>query len=261
MEIRMPTSESISKFFDVAIDALTQRKKLEKLYNAWIKKVPAVLICGASGVGKSQFIGSLNNYALAPISRMHRTRMWVSKEISLEGSKYNFLDTPGQANDETIRSRAQIHALRSGNFGIINVVAYGFHESTALISDAAGETNDSWEANRSFLERSREVEAAAIDEWAHLAFDARWLITLVNKADLWWTPKEGEMVTDYYSGESEYHKKLKPWDGKHIVLPYCSVIKPFFDVVPSTGYLGDDRRLMYRDATFSALQSLVEQGR
>ena len=61
----------------------------------------------------------------------------------------------------------------------------------------------------------------------------KWIITLVNKADIWWDKDLLEIENYYENGEygKIINKMNKPLN--HVVLPYCSTIEPFYGIKTS----------------------------
>lgn len=245
------------KLIDGVVDVFTKYRLIERLIQRLTNEKAVILLCGSSGVGKSQFVASLQEPTAKPIEREARTRTWRRLKVSHEKKKLEILDTPGQAGDSRLRAQARIEAIKSGRFGIINVVSYGYHEGVDVQDDAVERTKSGYRAKPSFLTRARELEVTALDEWRNELIDAKWLITLVNKADLWWHPDTYEKVLQEYSTTGHYAKRLEHWQGKHIVLPYASTTKPFFGLVPMSGLLGDDRRLVAQANALNELNTLV----
>lgn len=69
---------------------------------------------------------------------------------------------------------------------------------------------------------------------------AKYVITLVSKADLWWTQRDE--VIAYYE-EGKYFQALnEATDIHHIVLPYCSVIRMFYGEGETSGRFQDSDR-------------------
>ena len=249
------------KLIDEAVNVATKYKLLQKLAGLFLNEKSVVLLCGTSGVGKSQFIRSLQEPVAAPIAAADRTRGWHKVKVTKDKRKLELLDTPGQIGEGALRRKAHLEALRAKHFGIINVVANGFHEGTATEPDAIVRVGDAYRAKDKFLTDSRKLEVQNLTEWSRDLQDARWLITLVNKADLWWQPDTCESVLKYYSSTGPYGMRLKSWEGKHVVLPYASTSKPFYDRVPMSGHFGDARRLECQVNALRSLASLIAQGK
>lgn len=250
-----------SKIIDGTVDVVTKYKLLEKLAGFFVNGREVVLLCGTSGVGKSQFVLSMQDAAAPPISAADRTRGWRRAKVTKDKRKLELLDTPGQVGEGAIRRKAHLQALKAKRFGIINVVANGYHEGTASERSAIVQVNGEYQVRPEFRKKNLELETQSLAEWYIEMLGAQWLITLVNKADLWWHPDTYESVLNYYSGEGAYGKKLESWQGKHIVLPYASTSKPFYERVAMSGYFGDAQRLQCQVGAFQALTAFIEQSK
>ncbi len=249
------------KLIDGTVEIVTKYKLLEKLAGLFFSDNAVVLLCGTSGVGKSQFILSLQDGVVTPIPATDRTRGWRRTKLTKEGRKLELLDTPGQVGEAAIRRKAHLEALKAKRFGIVNVVANGYHEGTAPENRAIQVGSGSYEARQNFLASNRQLEIDNLAEWSVELLDAKWLVTLVNKADLWWHPETYEGVLEHYSGKGPYGIALNSWQGKHVVLPYASTSKPFYDRVPMSGHFGDAQRLGCQVGAFKALTALIEQAK
>jgi len=124
---------------------------------------------------------------------------------------------------------------------VMNVVSYGYHEYAA----AAGEALTSTGVSESFLQRHRDNELTALNEWLPLLGDrtvTRWIFTVVTKADLWWD-KYDEVLEYYQIGP--YAEKLRGVDSRLRVatLPYCSVVHRFFGTAKHAGSFDDEDRM------------------
>jgi len=254
----MPEEESnAGKLFSIAADYIIKYKLLDKLRKFILNEKSVVLLCGSSGVGKSQFVESLQKPLSNSISAQHRTRGWHRVGISLGKRKFELLDTPGQIGDKPSRDAAHRAAYKEKRYGIINVVANGYHEGIASQAQALTIARKQVSVNPSFLQSSFELEISSLKEWTSTMIEPSWVITLVNKADLWWTPDNFESVVSQYRDAGPYSDCLSEWKSKHIVVPYSSVNKPFYDRVPMTGLFSDSVRLDYQIAFLRALESLV----
>jgi hypothetical protein len=249
------------KIIDGTADVVTRYKLLEKLAHFFVNGREVVLLCGTSGAGKSQFIRSFQDGVSTPIPTTERTRGWRRAKVTKDKRRFELLDTPGQIGEGPIRRKAHLEALKAKRFGIINVVANGYHEGTASEGSAIAHTGSEYQVRPEFLAQNLEVEIENLAEWSVELMDAKWLITLVNKADLWWHPDTRESVLNHYSGNGAYGKILKSWQGKHIVLPYASTSKTFYDRVAMSGYFGDAQRLQCQVTAFQTLTSLIEQSK
>jgi hypothetical protein len=251
-----------AKLIEGTIDVVTKYKLLEKLAALFFRDNAVVLLCGTSGVGKSQFVLSLQDGVASPIPTTDRTRGWRRAKLTKEGRKFELLDTPGQVGEAAIRRQAHLEALKAKRFGIINVVANGYHEGTAPESHAIKLASNGYEVNPDFLAKNRQLEIDSLAEWSVELAEAKWLVTLVNKADLWWHPETLERVLEHYkSSSSPYGAALNHWQRKHVVLPYASTSKPYYDRVPMSGHFGDAQRLGCQVGAFRSLTELIEQAK
>jgi hypothetical protein len=165
---------------------------------------------------------------------------------------FNVLDTPGQFRER--QKEAIRESLKLPRVGIINVLAYGFHEGAAPKSAAVTAKNP----RPDFLEANRQAEIRELAVWTEVLCGrggpGAWLLTLVTKADLWWdTPDSHTPVLDHYR-TGQYEQALGPArDLPHEVRPYSAANKLFYDTVKMSGYYSDTRRLADRDAVISFL--------
>ncbi len=227
----------------------------------WLKRIRdlfrkshRILVLGATGTGKTQMIESFNEHMPDAIHYMDRTVGIRSHRVDNIGEAFKIIDTPGEEErSKAKRMDAIKEALRKGVSGIIDVVSYGYHEYDVDIGAAF---NLDGSVNADFLEAHRAAEGRALREWTAILGDRKttgWLITVVNKADLWWDRKD-EVLEHYKSGT--YSKSLG--DARSlgpIVLPYCSVCHRFFGEGRLSGAFDDSDRNMLRS---HMLQSLLE---
>jgi len=249
------------KLIDGAVDVFTKYQLLKRLADLLFDDRAVVLLCGTSGVGKSQFVRSLQEPVAAPIATTDRTRGWKRVKLTKEKRKLELLDTPGQIDEGAIRRKAHLEALKAKRFGIVNVVANGYHEGIAPQGEAVHSVAGEYVASSDFLRRSKQLEIDSASEWSIDLLDAKWLVTLVNKADLWWHPDTYGGVLSHYSVDGPYGNQLTPWRGKHVVLPYASTSKPFYGRVSMSGYFGDAEKLECQIGAFRALSELIEQAK
>jgi hypothetical protein len=119
------------------------------------------------------------------------------------------------------------NALRrkEGISGIINVVSYGYHEWR--IEEREKPTSPDGSIKEEYLEKHRDIEIELLSEWLPF-FDSKnvsWLITVVNKADLWWHEKDN--VLKYYNS-GKYYETLGSAFTSPVTQEYCSVIHKFY---------------------------------
>ena len=202
--------------------------RIKYFWNKFIRRPVKVLLYGDSGVGKTQFLNTLtgNN-----IYSTQRTRVTQKRKLILSsGRKIIFLDTPGHQSAEMHRGEILNQISRGKIRGVINVVNYGYQDSLELQEHPDTAFNvDTKEVKLSFLKENRKLEITRTKEFIsritpNIKLD--WVITVINKADIWYSNKEE--VYNYYS-KGEYGKELAKL--MHSVtlftVPFCSVITPF----------------------------------
>lgn len=214
------------------------------------KRKQRVLVLGTTGVGKTSLLNSLVNELATAIDRFDRTEFIHEKRVRLGEHPFRFVDTPGPDTHSSRRHEAYLAAMKDGVDGVINVVSYGYHEFKRDIVEPGsldvllGKTDD---VNPDFLAAQRAEEEERIAEWLQFILPrARWLITAINKADLWWSHRSD--VTRYY-GSGTYFDALEHF-GKSIspvVLPYCVRFQKFYGQSPLDGTFDEDDRRRLRD--------------
>lgn len=213
-----------------------------------------ILVLGSTGVGKTNLLQSLVEAVPQAISHMNRTEFAQQHKIRLRDNPFIFVDTPGQLLHVSRRREAILEALGGGITGILNVVAYGYHEYR---TDAGTALTPSGRVRNEFLAKHRQIELEALAEWAPLLFpsDIRWMITVVSKADLWWNQKEA--VYEHYT-TGQYQSLL----GELVtlapsVLEYCSVLHKFYGLGPLAGTFDEGDRNRTRLKLVTALLEAV----
>lgn len=223
-----------------------------------LKKKELLIVLGASGVGKTNLIVSLNSAAglIDATWRMNRTSATVRKNVRIDGQPFQVIDTPGQDLHESDRLRTVREVAARPLVRIINVVSYGYHEYDVDPSRVIGPNSL---PHPSFLQDRREEEMKALQQWIPILGDrsiTKWVLTAVTKADLWW--EERDQVLDYYRN-GNYNKAMKSIDPQlyHSVLPYCSVGHKFYNVTPIDGTFDDSDRVR---TNLHFLRQLVDLG-
>jgi predicted GTPase len=220
-----------------------------------------VLVFGCTGTGKTSLINSLEARAgAAPkIDVESRTHSIIPRAISLSGTRFRIIDTPGwqdasgwESSERMVNEAVLLplqerdHGIlnRIARVGIINVVSYGYHEYSA---EAREEFQTSAVmASPAALERHRDREVSAFRDMAASVAQSGtridWMITAVNKADLW-TEEWSEVQGHYAKGA--YREAFGEFFGKSItfiITRYCSIFKKFYDAIPMSGFLDDGLR-------------------
>lgn len=233
------------------ISATTAGLKLLDLANkngllqSWFsKKNKKILLLGCSGSGKTQLTYSLstnNQYKIVTA----RTQVNNPLEGILEKLPIEIIDTAGDISK--IKSKEQKNKINElfnlqnlDSFaGVINLVSYGYTqiENNEKYVIQTNE-NQKYGVNEAFLQSQRELEISHLDEWLYLLpqIKDKWIITLVNKADVW--KEEDEKVKDYYENEANpYKQKFKAkfeeigFEVPHIILPYSAILELFYNKI------------------------------
>jgi hypothetical protein len=191
-----------------------------------------VLLLGASGVGKSQLTKALLGDTTA-ISSDDRTQTVQRHFGRLQDFPLLLVDTPGTGDRKEPRTQAIIDHGHKPH-GIINVVAFGYHEYK--IHD----TNEAITLNRirdDFRLDNLRMEIRLCSEWSESIWqNTNWLITVANKADLWYNPDTVHEVIDYYTF-GEYATSLRDLDRHfHNVLKISACPKLYYNQVPMSGF-------------------------
>lgn len=103
---------------------------------ALVRRKKKILLLGASGVGKTQFVRALKEDIVRSIPRTERSKFTDKTRIVFENLPFLFIDTPGHVDSAAIRKKAIRSAIRTGVSGIINVVSFGYHETEVRTSEA-----------------------------------------------------------------------------------------------------------------------------
>ena len=247
----------MSLWVEIPVGAYKIGKELglwERFLNAF-KKKRKILVLGASGAGKSQFVASLTPKLPFSLPSQPRTVDVHKKRAKIDKTPFILVDTPGQLHDEAKRKKAISDSIRDGVEGIINVVCYGYHEDEEARSAFAKPKSTNSIANKPYLRCRRKVELEQLAEWVPIIDrqTSKWILTIVTKADLWWPDTENEVSETYQTGE--YAEKFGDFSIIHHVLPYCSVIEPFYGTKTS-GVFGDHHRTVLRENLFKTILRL-----
>lgn len=202
----------------------------------FFKKRRKILVLGASGAGKTQFVKSLAARISAEIPRENRTQKPVQYLYEVSQTPYAFVDTPGESAHSHQRHPEIVKAMKGQYDGIINVVSYGYHEGDRDPSDAVGKDNL---VKPDFLAARRTEEIALLQEWTGLVGTAgtgSWMLTVITKADLWWN--ERDIVRKHYQS-GEYRNALTLVNHLNpMICSYCSLQQAFFNKAPMSGLFG-----------------------
>lgn len=214
---------------------------LDSLWTS-LRKKPKVLLLGCTGTGKTSFMNSLESEVVPQaIDLMNRTQTVSRNRRKLSKQPFEFIDVPGQDSHKSERIKAIRTAAseKVGSLGIINVVSYGYHElrgSKPVIENG--------KVDSGFLETRRKAEIKALREWTSTLCGqggvAGWVITLITKADLWWSFRDE--VIEYYESGAYFDRLGEAQQVHHIVLPYCSVIQMYYGAGETSGRFQDSDR-------------------
>ncbi|RIJ24418.1 hypothetical protein D1224_09330 [Henriciella barbarensis] len=228
------------------IQFLRERGLLEKLFDmATQKQTSDVLVLGASGTGKSAFLKKI--IGDEPFIHRHQRSPDVETESGKLGNcLFRLQTTPGQVDE--VHSKNRIGAIReaaaSKNLGIINVVSFGYHEGLADTK----EVFDGAEVRASYLEGRRDLELKLANEWSNFLCGqggaAKWIITVITKADIWWGTELQPAVMEYYSNGAYVKALGQGANLPHSVLTYSTLNQKFYGVLPLSGQYEDDLRSM-----------------
>jgi energy-coupling factor transporter ATP-binding protein EcfA2 len=242
--------------FAVKMLALAHKQRWHECLVDLFRRKHRVLVLGTSGVGKTNFLNSLNELLPAAIDHLNRTQFPKDYPYRIDGHPFVFVDTPGQAGHQPARIQELQNALKEGIDGIINVVAYGYHEGPSGTKDVFEENGA---VKETYLMERRAAEIGSLAEWTALLGSrevTKWLITLVSKADLWWDQRS--MVVDHYR-EGSYFAALGPATSlNHAVLEYSSVRHRFYGKGLLSGTFDDAERLRLREHLLRQLLSAIE---
>jgi hypothetical protein len=254
--LNMGVVETIEAVVPVAVGVhkiLKKRNVYEKVADFLSQnKASDVLILGASGAGKSSFLRSIQG--IDPYIRPEdRTDRSVEIEGKIEKARFRFIDTPGEEQHAAKRRDAVLGLYNSPSLGIVNVVSYGYHESTIPASEALKNGKPSEE----YLIECRAREIDYLAGWTSLLAGrkgpASWLITVVTKADLWWIPDQQQAVFDHYRRGSYFEALGEAQEITHSVRSYSSLNQLFYRTAPMSGFYTDDQRIQDAESLIALL--------
>jgi hypothetical protein len=139
------------------------------------------------------------------------------------------------------------------------VVSYGYHEHrTGDVHEAL--TNDG-KARVAWLNRHRNLELDLLAESA-AQLTAPWLLTVANKADLWWSQRID--VSALYQGSAEDQRYPGILDQTAVpdtyFLEFCSIIKRYWGEGRLDNTFDDIDRIQLRYALIRTLLTATASG-
>lgn len=235
-----------------------------------------VPIFGAGGVGKTTVGRLLVSDDPLDISAPY-DESWTTEPVDLSGNvPGQLLVAPGQKERIERHWPDLISKVVSGeSFGIVNVVSYGY-SSFAIQSYKEHDLYQEGMSIDEFVDiytdnrRKTEIEALGILVDALMGVSRPiWMITLVNKQDLWWSQKEA-VRAHYESGDyNDKIEQLKISIGaanfQHEYIPSSLALGNFISpsgefLAPTTAGYDLSIHLRYMQALFSKLHDLISQG-
>lgn len=243
--------------------------RLKYAYNFFFAEPYYVLVYGASGAGKSEFCRAFLEKPVTEV-KPKRTHMYEEFDWVFEdGNKIRFLDLPGNKVYEDRRNKV-LKKISKKNYGIINVVSYGYHEAPGArdvkifkVPNDASEKIPVIDTQYHKLNLDMELEQAK--EWIKCLGDSyrtnlRWVVTVLNKADVWWN--DIDMIRNYYSEDGAYSKAVYEKHGSVQIdaYPYCSIIEPFGSKPMVLTFGERDKIKMHRILKEDLLKLIKEDG-
>jgi energy-coupling factor transporter ATP-binding protein EcfA2 len=211
----------------LAVHSLAELGFLDRLRSIF-KKRHTLLVVGCSGTGKTNLLSSLRERLPKAVGISSRTKRSEITSVTIAGQIFKFVDTPGELS--AARTDLMRHLAQENPDYIINVVSYGYHEylaETSEVFDQAGRVR------QSYLEMHRQREVDMLQEWVpfvDLSHNTK-LLTVVTKADLWWSDRE--RVFAYYL-DGAYAEALGRLKSAQVaVLGFSAVWKRFYDIAPT----------------------------
>lgn len=221
---------------EVAKPTFWNFKSIGKFLGLLKDKNQKILVMGCEGVGKTRFITSLYNNPTLQLAQVRHTKESKKFLIKLQDIlPVTLIDTVGDYEEDEERKRVFLENMFDPHLaGIINVVSYGHHE----VKNAQQTITDNkifQDSRNTYLTR----EVSYLREWLPdlKLSSAKWVVTLVNKMDLW-KPDMTE-VWEHYNNPDEPYKqeferifKEQYFKKPHEVLTYSATMELGFGILP-----------------------------
>lgn len=225
---------------------------------------PKILVLGSTGCGKSQVISYLKDGREGgEIPAEIRTPSPTLEPLRLLGNYLKFVDTPGDVDFKDSRSQAINDAIKDKYNMFINVVSAGFHEyNYGSNHNQALDKNN--QPNPDWIKAHLARESNMLSEWIHLLklhSGTPHVVTVINKADLWWDSRE--RTRSLYASSSEYGKTIAQIpNARHSVYEFCAKRRPFFSAYTPNTHLSDaTQSQLFSGLASGMLTSLSRQPR
>lgn len=225
-------------------------EKLVYITNYYCRKPVNVIVYGTTGAGKTEFVRALLEQDVDVINPP-RTRFYVGKRLVLSnGRKIRFFDVPGHSSLKQQRQTVTEMILKKKIKGIINVTTFGYNDAEEAEDVQIFKVDNSGipVVKNEYLNKNRLRELEQIREWESFITSSNkieWVITVVNKADIWYKFKEE--VLNYYQSGTYYDNFVRAIERvcKTCVFPYCSIISPFANQPMALSFSERDKMKMH----------------
>lgn len=199
-----------------AITIADKKKSIDSLLKKIFKYInngsTNIIIFGAGGTGKTTLSKTLIGETIH--EHIYNETPNIEKLKISHGVFGNYLVAPGQERRVERYWPDLFRRLNKGQItGIINVVSYGYHSmdigNNSYKSTTYFDNESEMEFINKYLDKKREDELKylkKISEQIKNTDKKFWLITLVNKQDLWWDEKD--LVEAYYTN-GEYDSVIE----------------------------------------------------
>jgi hypothetical protein len=194
-----------------------------------------ILLTGESSVGKSQIVDFLlNSKSQEVYEQIHDSDKIKKSNIKFENNYYTLIN----AGSSVVSLSDVVQSISDEKCKfIIHVVCYGYFCNS--FDKPTKNDLGIW------LEKNRMKEIKMLDKIDIYAdfLKPQYLITLVNKADLWLNHNENnkycDVISYYKDKDSKYLKELEKKkhlsiflkNKKYIVFPFCSIQESFYDLI------------------------------